>query len=350
MKFLQAKNYTKAQRTTVDLIVIHTMEYPEKPTGAEWCADFFAGAKGLQAPKASAHYCVDSDSIVQCVRDEDIAWHAPGANHNGIGIEHAGFAAQTPEEWADEFSTSALELSAQLAAQLCHRWHVPPRRPSLEELKGGARGIVGHKDCTDAFNGGRGHYDPGPSFPWSWYLARVEFHLAALEGRASYAQAVEEELPSWPRVQLDGETWAVAPIYVPFVGIGQAEELARALGCELPSPELVDAVWKAADLKLDASVFVRADHDGTMTSMSSPELLQKQAERIAREVGSRSLGRDFLLLAGPFKDVVKTRDGRLGLYGWHRASGVVIQPFYGGHARGWIDYSQGLRLCRRVSS
>jgi hypothetical protein len=43
-----------------------------------------------------------------------------------------------------------------------------------------------------------------------------------------------------------------------------------------------------------------------------------------------------------------TNEGILGIYGWHRCDGSVVQPFYAGHARGWIDYSQGVRLVRRA--
>ena len=91
MKFVQARNYTRGRSNAIDVLVIHTMESPEKPDTAESVANWFGGAT---APEASAHYCIDSDSIVQCVHDEDVAWHAPGANHNGLGFEHAGRAAQ----------------------------------------------------------------------------------------------------------------------------------------------------------------------------------------------------------------------------------------------------------------
>ena len=57
-------------------ITIRDMEYPELPTSAEWCAEFFAGKAASQA---SAHYSVDSNSIAQSVRDRDVAWHAPDA-------------------------------------------------------------------------------------------------------------------------------------------------------------------------------------------------------------------------------------------------------------------------------
>ena len=98
--FIQARNSTPANRTTIDLLVIHTMEAPEKPDTAENVARWFAGST---APQASAHYCIDDDSIVQCVHDKDVAWHAPGANHNGLGFEHAGFAAQAPKDWQDAY-------------------------------------------------------------------------------------------------------------------------------------------------------------------------------------------------------------------------------------------------------
>lgn len=172
--FVQAKNYTVANRTKIDVIVIHDMEYPEKPTAAEWCADFFAGRNGLTAPKASAHYCVDSNSVVQCVNDKDVAWHAAGANHNGIGIEHSGYAKQSREEWLDDYSMAELKVSAVLVARLCKRWNIPVERISAADLKAGKRGICGHKDVTDAFSKGRGHYDPGPNFPYDVYIDLVK--------------------------------------------------------------------------------------------------------------------------------------------------------------------------------
>jgi N-acetyl-anhydromuramyl-L-alanine amidase AmpD len=173
--FVEAKHYNRGRKGgRIDLIVIHTMEAPEKPTTAESVAAWFASA---DAPPASAHFCIDQDSIVQCVRESDTAWHAPGANHNGIGIEHAGYARQTPAEWADEASTSMLRLSATLVADLCRRYDIPVERPSVDALKSGARGIVGHIDCTNAFSGGRGHVDPGPNFPFDRFFAMVREEL-----------------------------------------------------------------------------------------------------------------------------------------------------------------------------
>ena len=83
------------------------MEMDEKADTAESCSQWFKNPRS----QVSAHYCVDVDSVVQCVKEEDVAWHAPGANHNGLGFEHAGTAAQTPAQWSDPYSETLLALS-----------------------------------------------------------------------------------------------------------------------------------------------------------------------------------------------------------------------------------------------
>lgn len=171
--FILAKHYTPANRphsAPIDLVVIHTMEAPEKPKTARNVATWFAGDA---APQASAHYCIDDVETIQGVLECDVAWHAPGVNMRGIGLEHAGFASQTPEQWADDYSRAVLANSAKLTASLCKRFQIPTVRLTVGELAAGARGLCGHVDATNAFNGGRGHTDPGPAFPWDAYLELV---------------------------------------------------------------------------------------------------------------------------------------------------------------------------------
>ena len=191
LQFIAARNFTKLDSDREILwLVLHAMQAPEKGATAENCGAFFKNQPkhgaldpvwckknedGTLKPwaGASAHYGVDSDSIVQYVSDRDVAWHAPGANSKGIGIEHAGFSEQSPEDWNDDFSRSMLELSAQLSADLCVKYGIPPLSLDTAALKAGKRGITTHKAVTDAFSGGRGHWDPGPGFPMANYCLRV---------------------------------------------------------------------------------------------------------------------------------------------------------------------------------
>jgi N-acetyl-anhydromuramyl-L-alanine amidase AmpD len=166
-------------KRNVRLVVMHSMEAPEKGATAENVAGFFKNprdAKGKPV-RASAHLCVDSDSIVQCVMDNDVAFAAPGVNNDGIHIEQAGFARQTREEWLDPFGILMLNLSANAAAQYCLKYDIPVKHLSNDELKAGEKGIIGHLQATAIFKPNNGHTDPGPGFPWDHFLARVQFHF-----------------------------------------------------------------------------------------------------------------------------------------------------------------------------
>lgn len=171
MLFIEARNFTRvgSPARKIDVVVVHTMEAPEKPDTAENVARWFAGSS---APKASAHYCVDANSIVQCVRDEDVAWAAPGCNHNGLQIEHAGYARQGRAGWADAYSQNMLRLSAGLAGRSCRRYGIPVRWLTVADLKNGRRGITSHANVSAAFKKSN-HTDPGGDFPVDLYLRWV---------------------------------------------------------------------------------------------------------------------------------------------------------------------------------
>ena len=370
MKFVQARNYTRAARGHVDLVVIHTAEAPEGPATAENLAAWSAGSTASQA---SWHYAVDADSIVQSVREEDIAWHAGPVNGYSIGVEHAGYAKQTPADWADDASIAILDRSAELVADICRRYAIPIVRITSDDLKAGRRnGICGHVDVTKGLTGGKGHTDPGPFFPWPWYLERVRAHAEQQIDTPVVAPVLSPSTAPPPEhfvpVVLAGVTWLVSPIQIAPVSIGEANEIAHRLGCELPSPDLSDAIWRAADLRIPPHVMILAHpRDGTPATLDSTEAHAARARALEVAIGVRGLSVDYKLIAGAYKDVV-AHGGKLGLYGWHaddeeaaelRRLGVpthapttagpgrVVQPFFTGHALGYRDYSQGARLVRR---
>lgn len=146
----------------------------------------------------------------------------------------------------------------------------------------------------------------------------------------------------WPLVTHDGVIWQVAPVYVAPVARVDLGPLLAEYDCELPTPGLVDAIWRAADLRLNPYELVRTP--STWQNMASADAFADQRERIEHAVFARA----FTLLAGSHKDFVRTEDGRTDLYGWHTLQGVPIQPPKTGHNAMYLDYSQGARLVRRV--
>lgn len=163
--FIESPHRTTASGRAVRVVVIHTMEIAERDGAAELCARWFQNP----VSEVSAHYCVDADTVVQCVRDEDIAWHARGGNTNSIGIELAGFAGQRAIGWNDDFSRALVARAASLTAEICSRYAIPIRRLRPTDLTAGRRGVTGHADVSAAFRKSN-HWDPGPDFPWSRFL------------------------------------------------------------------------------------------------------------------------------------------------------------------------------------
>ena len=198
--FIESPHVNRTGGRQIDLIVIHTMEMDEKGETAENCAQWFCNPKA----KVSAHYCVDADSIVQCVQDKDVAWHAPGANHDGIGIEHAGRAKQAGRDWSDAYSTAMLERSATLAAELCRKYKIPVTWLFPADLVAGKRGITTHDAVSKAFKRGS-HWDPGQGFPVERYLALIR---AKLGDKAAPAEMKPlKDAP--PTLKLGAEGWQV---------------------------------------------------------------------------------------------------------------------------------------------
>lgn len=204
--FIAAKNFTPEHRTMIDRIVIHTAEAPEIHKEALNVAGWFqqqpndgAIVNGVKFGGTSAHYVIDDVEIVQCVLECDRAWHVGVGNENTIGIEHAGYASQTPEQWDDEYSKAVLARSAELVARLCLRFSIPMQKLSPAELVAGKRGIAGHIDFSDAYAAGKGHKDPGPAYPWTAYIGAVHAAASSLTSRqcssaAELANAAAERL------------------------------------------------------------------------------------------------------------------------------------------------------------
>lgn len=157
--------------TPITLIGIHTMEAPEAGNTAENVANYF------KTVQASAHWCVDDNSRVRVVNDEDSAWTMPPANHYSLNVEMAGYAAQTPQQWADAYSDETLDNAALCVAEWCVKHDIPVRHLTDSQIGAHEKGIAGHVDVNRVFHGST-HTDPGPNFPWSKFLNMVHAHIS----------------------------------------------------------------------------------------------------------------------------------------------------------------------------
>lgn len=168
-------HYIAQRDTPCRVIVLHTMEAPEGPQTAENVARYFASGQVV----ASAHMCVDQDSVVYCLPSSAVAFAAPGCNHDGYQVEHAGYARQSPEEWGDAASVAMLQLSAQATREIADSLGIPLRHLTDDELAAGMSGFVGHDQVSRVYKRSD-HTDPGPSFPWSYYMGLVNGESAQL--------------------------------------------------------------------------------------------------------------------------------------------------------------------------
>lgn len=173
--YVEAKHWNRVvERERVDHIVIHCTDTSEVADRAERSARYFSELIP-DTTKASAHFVIDRDSIVQMVPERRIAYGAKGCNQYGLHLEHAGVDEQTREQWLDAASLPMLDLSAMLVGErLAQRWSVPIAYVDAAGLKAGERGITTHRQVQIAFSGGAGHRDPGPGFPMDLYVARAQ--------------------------------------------------------------------------------------------------------------------------------------------------------------------------------
>lgn len=171
--FLEAKYLTRPiNPRIISLVVLHCAEVPPREGAAEWLMHYC----NKNDRKASWHYAVDNTLITQSVQESDVAYHAPGANSRGIGIELATFGCPAELQWLDEYHQEMLTLGSWLVAGVCARRNIEPVFVDAQGLKEGRRGITTHAEVSLAFKKSM-HNDPGEFFPMSTFLLKVENKL-----------------------------------------------------------------------------------------------------------------------------------------------------------------------------
>ena len=129
------------------------------------------------------------------------------------------------------------------------------------------------------------------------------------------------------------EDWARIPL-TPMA----AQKIADSLGCFLPTRKMVNDIYAQAKVKLDP-VPMYAFRDSSVTMWQHHLIIEGQ--RKGRKGLIAGIKKDVVITAAITKAV---KPDRVAIYGWHRLTGVPIQPLYTGHVNWYVDYSHGIRL------
>lgn len=150
------------------VVIIHSCE-----GGYTGCWSWLANSTS----QVSAHYVIREDGaeITQLVREESRAWHIGAyydstlnaghaghlhgiqSNHFTIGVEHAGFASQS------SWPAAQIDASARLVCDVTRRRGIPRDRFH----------VVSHAQLQP-----HNRTDPGASWPWTEYMAKIDLHCA----------------------------------------------------------------------------------------------------------------------------------------------------------------------------
>ncbi len=214
---------------------------------------------------------------------------------------------------------------------------IPPRAADMPSGSNFARSIAtlvrGERDARTARAVLRGDI---PNF--LRHLQPVELHAVSSDGRALHATVCV--MPDYLAVGSDRDFLRMP------MGLRAAAEIASRLGFVLPTPRLVDAIYRESARHLRPQpLHAGPDMRSTAYFTRHDADIVAQAKRLGIAPG--------LLLAGHKKDVVlsnrmDSHPGRVAIYGWHEANGEPIQPLSTAHGIEYVDYSHGIRLISDV--
>ena len=114
------------------------------------------------------------------------------------------------------------------------------------------------------------------------------------------------------------------------------------LGFILPTKKIVDAIFTQSDVRCAPQPMPAGPQ------MRSTAYYVRHNQKVKEQFAALSCAPGSLV-SGHKKDVVLTNrlirsHGKIAIYGWHRPSGVPIQPLSTIHGANYADYSHGIRL------
>jgi hypothetical protein len=125
-----------------------------------------------------------------------------------------------------------------------------------------------------------------------------------------------------------------------------AQSVASRFGFILPTKKMVDAIYA------QSAYHLKPQPMSAGPQMRSTEYYRTHNHMIQEQLSAHGIPLGELI-SGHKKDVVVTNllasnEGKIAIYGWHRAVGEPIQPLSTVHGAFYADYSHGIRLISDV--
>ena len=154
----------------VQLAVVHTYECPP---GHDLVGRAIYQETGGGNPKRKSSYTllVGTSETLRANDDAYSPWAAgPTGNARGLHVSALAYAADTRAAWMSR--PRQLDLIAEILADWCTRYGIPPVKLTAAEVRAGKRGICGHAEISQAWHESD-HTDPGGGFPWDHVIDLV---------------------------------------------------------------------------------------------------------------------------------------------------------------------------------
>lgn len=201
--YIEASYHGGTGNTPPTRLVIHAtcpgIGYPAASAAGQATATarYFAGPN----PGGSAHHVADVTTIVRCLPDDTIAYHAP-PNARSLGYEVCGEASYSREQWLSDAVWPAVQRTAAQVKADAATYGIPLVKLTVADLLAGKQGVCGHVDVSQAWHQSD-HTDPGPGFPWDRFMALLTpeeedvAYLFRRKGENAVFQAVGNGIRVW---------------------------------------------------------------------------------------------------------------------------------------------------------
>lgn len=189
------------------LIVIHTAESRPDIKGEDTGAEGISRYVSTTSREVSWHASIDSDSTIDVLPDDHVAWHVRGYNTCSIGVEIATQAhkwGELPEWWKTRIYRNVREWVAEKAAE----HGIPLELINEHRAAQGGRGVIGHRHLDPSRR-----TDPGAGFEWDRILTNNDNEEEQMLSNGDAGNAVkvfQQALMAWkpealPVYKADGD-------------------------------------------------------------------------------------------------------------------------------------------------